>query len=242
MRTAVVDGLLFCDVSGEAPPIEEHLGSVRDQLARYRLGELRRAREITYDVAANWKAIVENYSECLHCPGVHPELNRLSHYMSGDEYEGPGAWCGGSMTLNDDVETMATDGGHLTRPPIEGIEGEALRDVLYFAIFPNALISLHPDYAMLHTLWPDGPGRTRVTCEWFFEPRTIEREDFDPSDAVGFWDTVNRQDWEVCELTQKGVGSRGYVRGRYTEAEITVHAFDLMVADAYLERSPAGVT
>jgi len=70
----------------------------------------------------------------------------------------------------------------------------------------------------------------------------MEREDFDPSDAVGFWDTVNRQDWEVCELTQKGVGSRGYVRGRYTESETDVHAFDCMVAEAYLERSPATVT
>ena len=169
---------------------------------------------------------------------MHPELNRLSHYMSGDEYDGPGLWCGGSMTLNDEVETMATDGGHLTRPPIEGIEGDALRDVLYFAIFPNCLISLHPDYAMLHTLWPDGPGRVTITCEWFFEPATIAREDFDPSDAVEFWDMVNRQDWEVCELTQKGIGSRGYSRGRYTDSELTVHNFDVMVAEAYLERSP----
>ncbi len=238
VRTEVVEGLIFCDVSGEAPPIEEHLGAVREQLARYRLGELRRAADITYEVAANWKAIVQNYSECLHCPGVHPELNRLSHYLSGDEYDGPGLWCGGSMTLNDEVETMATDGGHLTRPPIQGIEGSALRDVLYFAIFPNCLISLHPDYVMLHTLWPDGPGRVSITCEWYFEPSTMAREDFDPSDAVEFWDMVNRQDWEVCELTQKGIGSRGYQRGRYTDSELTVHNFDVMMAEAYLERSP----
>jgi Rieske 2Fe-2S family protein len=59
---------------------------------------------------------------------------------------------------------------------------------------------------------------------------------FDPSDAVGFWDTVNRQDWHVCELTQLGVGSRGFSRGRYTANEHTVHAFDVMVAEAYLAR------
>ena len=75
-----------------------------------------RAAAITYDVEANWKAIVENYSECLHCPGVHPELNRLSHYMSGDEYEGAGAWCGGSMTLNEGAETMAAE----RRPRLAG--------------------------------------------------------------------------------------------------------------------------
>ncbi|MGH2968764.1 MAG: aromatic ring-hydroxylating oxygenase subunit alpha [Solirubrobacteraceae bacterium] len=241
VRTAVLEGLVFCDVSGAAAALEEHVGSLAAELARYRTGELRRAAAITYDVAANWKAIAENYSECLHCPGVHPELNRLSHYESGEEYEGPGAWCGGSMTLNEGAHTMASGGGHETRPPIAGIDGEALRSVLYFALFPNGLVSLHPDYVMLHTLWPEGAGRTRVYCEWFFEPATIERPGFDPGDAVSFWDRVNRQDWEVCELTQKGIGSRGYRRGRFTSAEITVHAFDQMVAEAYLERAPAAV-
>jgi Rieske 2Fe-2S family protein len=235
VRTETIAGLVFCDVSGTAPALADHVGTAADQLIHYRNAELARAAAITYEVAANWKAIVENYSECLHCPGVHPELNRLSHYESGDEHYGPGMWCGGTMLLNDGADTMASGGGHLTRPPIAGIEGEALREVIYYALFPNCLLSLHPDYVMLHTLWPDGPGRTVVTCEWFFEPATMERPDFDAGDAVEFWDLVNRQDWEVCELVQKGIGSRGYVRGRFTSAEITVHHFDRMVAEAYLE-------
>jgi Rieske 2Fe-2S family protein len=193
-----------------------------------------RAAAITYDVHANWKAIVENYSECLHCPGVHPELNRLSHYLSGDEYEGAGAWCGGSMTLTEGAETMASNGGHAHRPPIAGLTAAEQRDVLYFALFPNLLVSLHPDYVMVHTLWPRGAGRTEVVCEWSFEPTTIAQPGFDPSDAVEFWDTVNRQDWRVCELVQLGIGSRGHVPGRYTETEQTVHAFDQLVAEAYL--------
>jgi glycine betaine catabolism A len=234
VRTEVLEGLLFFDVSGTAPPLEAHAGALAVQLARYRLGELRRAAAVAYDVAANWKAIVQNYSECLHCPGVHPELSRLSHYQSGVDFEGPGAWCGGSMTLSDGAVTMATGGGGGARPPIAGIEGDALREVLYFALFPNALVSLHPDYAMLHTLWPRGPGRTEVVCEWYFEPETMAREGFEAGDAVEFWDTVNRQDWHVCELTQLGIGSRGFRRGRYTANEHTVHAFDRMVADAYL--------
>jgi Rieske 2Fe-2S family protein len=222
---------VFCDVSGSAPPLAEHVGALAGHLADYGTEGLRRAARIDYDVHANWKAIVENYSECLHCPGVHPELNKLSHYLSGDDYEGPGAWCGGSMTLSDGAATMAVGGGGATRPPIAGVP---LDKVLYFALFPNLLVSLHPDYVMVHTLWPRGAGRTEVVCEWFFEPETMARADFDPGDAVEFWDTVNRQDWRVCELTQKGLGSRGYTPGRYTEAESTVHDFDRMVAEAYL--------
>jgi Rieske 2Fe-2S family protein len=232
VRTDVAGGLVFADVSGVAPPLADHVGALVEHLHAYRTGELRRDARIDYDVAANWKAIVENYSECLHCPGVHPELNRLSHYLSGDDYEGPGAWCGGSMTLtNEDADTMALNGGHGGRPPIAGVDP---RVVLYFAIFPNCLVSLHPDYVMLHTLWPRGAGRTQVVCEWFFEPETMDRPGFDGSEAVGFWDVVNRQDWEVCELSQLGIGSAGYTPGRYTAVEGTVHDFDRMVAEAYL--------
>src|SRR4029078_634237 len=105
-RSAVVGGLLLVDLGGEAPDPGEHVGDLRGFLDRCRLGSLERARGTLYDVAANWKAIAENYNECLHCPGVHPELNALSDYRSGDEVYGEGDWCGGSMTLNENTETM----------------------------------------------------------------------------------------------------------------------------------------
>jgi Rieske 2Fe-2S family protein len=229
VRLAVVEGLVLLDLSGEAPPPELHIGSLREHLARYRTGDLRRAGRLVYDVEANWKVIVENYSECLHCPGVHPELNRLSHYLTGESYTGPGAWCGGSMTLAPEAETMARDGGH-GRPAIAGVDERA---VLYFALFPNALVSLHPDYVMLHTLWPRGAGRTEIVCEWFFEPETMDAPGFDPSDAIDFWDQVNREDWHVCRLTQLGMGVPGFTPGRYTTQEGDVHDFDTMVADRY---------
>jgi Rieske 2Fe-2S family protein len=244
VRLAVVEGIVMVDLSGSAPPPDAHVGDLRRHLARYRLGELRRAERIVYDVGANWKSIAENYSECLHCPGVHPELNRLSHYLSGEDVQGSGAWCGGSMTLREGFETMGTDGAAHGRAPIAGLTEDDLRAVLYFLLFPNVLVSLHPDYVMLHTLWPRAADRTEVICEWLFEPATIAADGFDPSDAVAFWDQVNREDWHVCELTQKGMGSGAFTPGRYTTQEGDVHEFDVMVADRYLEAlaSPAEVT
>jgi glycine betaine catabolism A len=234
VRVTTVGGLVLVDLSGEAPEVEAHVGELAGHLERYRVGDLRRAGQTDYTVAANWKAIAENYSECLHCPGVHPELNALSNYMSGEVMEGAGAWCGGSMTLSEGASTMATDGGHAhVRPPIEGLSD--INSVLYFVLFPNALVSLHPDYAMLHTLWPRSADRTDIVCEWFFEPATIAAEGFDPSDAIDFWDQVNREDWHVCELTAQGVRTRGYVAGRYSAEETDVHEFDVMVAERYME-------
>ena len=139
------------------------------------------------------------------------------------------------MTLNDGAETMGRDGGRGAPSADRRPSESELTSVYYFVLFPNALISLHPDYVMLHTLWPREPGRTEVTCEWFFEPATIARSDFDPADAVDFWDQVNREDWHVCELAQKGMRSRGYTAGRYTTHEGDVHAFDSMVGERYLE-------
>ena len=228
----IVAGLVLLDVSGSAGPVEDHLGDLRAQLERYELGSLVRARRIVYDVAANWKVIAQNYSECLHCPGVHPELNRLSHFLSGEAIPGEGAWCGGSMTLAEGTATMARNGGAAAphRPTLPGADP---RRVLYFLLFPNLLVSLHPDYVMLHTLWPRDTGRTEVVCDWLFDPDTIAADGFDPSDAVAFWDQVNREDWEVCRLTQLGMGVPGFVPGRYTTQEHDVHAFDRMVAERY---------
>ena len=94
---------------------------------------------------------------------------------------------------------------------------------------------------MLHTLWPRAVDRTEVVCEWLFEPATMDAEGFDPSDAVSFWDQVNREDWHVCNLTQRGMASSAFTPGRYTLQEDDVHDFDVMVAGRYLEALPAPV-
>ncbi len=240
----VAGGLVMVDLSGAAVPVQEHLGDLLAHLEHYSTSRLHRGGIRTYDVDANWKAIAENYCECLHCPGVHPELNTLSHYMSGDGIYGEGAWCGGSMTLTQTgALTMGKEGGRAHgRPPIATLEEPDLPNILYFTVFPNALVSLHPDYVMLHTLWPRQPGHTEIVCEFFFESETMARPDFDPSDAIDFWDQVNREDWHVCELTQKGMSSPGYSPGRYSALEQDVHAFDMMVAARYAEglREPVG--
>ena len=131
---------------------------------------------------------------------MHPELNALSDYMSGEDVEGDGAWCGGSMTLREDASTMALeDGDGATRsrehaPPDRRPLRRGRRHGLYFALFPNALVSLHPDYVMLHTLWPRAAGRDRRHLRVVLRAGDDRRAtDFDPSDAIDFWDQVNRR-------------------------------------------------
>jgi Rieske 2Fe-2S family protein len=219
------EGFLFLNLAPDPEPFERVFAPLIDKFPAWRMPTLRRARRIEYDVQANWKLIVQNYSECYHCPLIHPALDRLSPSTSGRNDMSEGLFLGGYMTLNTAFDSMTTD-GHTVRPPVGDVAGADLGRVYYYSIFPNMLLSLHPDYVMAHTLWPLGVGRTRVVCEWHFDPATMAAPGFDPSDAVEFWDMTNRQDWHVCELSQLGVSSIGYTPGPYANAEGLLHAFD----------------
>jgi len=225
------DGFLFINFSNEGPGLMEFLGDMGTKFARYGMGGLRRGRRIDYTVATNWKMLAENYSECYHCALIHPELNKVSHYTSGETDLVNQATVGGWMDLRkDEYQTMSLS-GKSNRPPFKGISPEDHRRIHYYIVYPNMLLSLHPDYVMTHTIWPSGPGRSDIVCEFLFDKDEVARPDFDPSDAVDFWDLTNRQDWHVCELAFKGTQSGGYTKGRLSSLEWMVHIFDNFVAD-----------
>jgi Rieske 2Fe-2S family protein len=232
-RCGVWQGIVYLDLSGDAPALETFLGDVVPNFARFDLGALREAGHFDYDVAANWKALIENYEECYHCPGVHPQLNKITPYNMGEYLPWNGPFIGSYMEVLPEYETLSLSGEAAGRPAIPGMTDEDEKRVYYFAIWPNQLLSLHPDYLMLHWLTPMAPDRTLVRCAWFFDPAEMAKDSFDPSDAIEFWDMTNRQDWHVCELQQQGTRSRAYTAGRYSAIESSVHGFDLMVADRY---------
>jgi len=233
----VWDGHLFISLNPVPPALQTQLAGLPGKFAPWRMGDLRLGHRITYDVKANWKLIVQNYNECLHCPNVHPALNRLSHYLSGENEPLQGTYMGGRMDLRPGVDTLSMN-GTCPRAFLPGLTPEDRRRVYYYAIFPNMLLSLHPDYMLVHTLWPVAPDRTINICEWHFHPEEMAREGFDPQDAVEFWDTTNRQDWHVCELSQAGISSRGYRPGPYSNREDLLYAFDRMIRNIHSGEHP----
>jgi glycine betaine catabolism A len=224
-RIAEWEGFLFLNLAQEPEPFVHAFPMLADRFAAWGLPALQTARRIEYEIRANWKLIVENYSECYHCPLVHPALTRLSPPDSGrnDMTEGP--VLGGYMILNPESGSM-TLSGRTPRPPLPGLPAVEHRRVYYYAVFPNLLLSLHPDYVMAHFLWPGSAGETRIVCEWYFDPATMSAPGFDAEDAVEFWDRTNREDWQICERTQLGVRLRVYTPGPYTHGEGLPWAFD----------------
>jgi len=231
VRLATWSGFVFVTLAPEPPPLETHLAEMAHYFDRYGMERLRSGRRMTYHVASNWKILCENYSECYHCALVHPQLNRVSHYRSGEIDLVNGATVGGYMELREsEFNTMSTS-GRTERRPFASITADDLRRIHYYIIFPNLFLSLHPDYVMTHVLWPRGTGETDIECEFLFDPDEMSRPGFDASDAVAFWDETNRQDWSVCERAQLGTASASYDRGRLSRLEWMTHIFDNFIAD-----------
>jgi Rieske 2Fe-2S family protein len=231
-------GFLFVNGSGDAPPFAGHVGALGDLVAPYQPERLVPLASHSYDLACNWKVILENYHECYHCPLIHPELCQVSPPASGDNFELDGAWVGGTMDLKDHAATMSLD-GHSDGVPIPGLDGERLRTVAYLGLFPNLLLSLHPDYVMTHLVEPLGPDLSHVVCSWYFPPEAASQPGFDPSYAVEFWDRTNRQDWAACESVQRGMASPHFQPGPLAPAEDAVYHVVTMIARAYLGERPS---
>ncbi len=225
------DGHIFIRVADAPGPLGDQLGELPEKFRPWGMGGLRRGARVVYDVAANWKLLIQNYSECLHCPLIHPALQGLSHYLSGQNEPPRPTYLGGWMTLREGVETLTMDGKR-RRDYLPGLDAEGRGRIYYFAVLPNLLLSLHPDYMMTHTLWPRACDRTEVVCEWHFLPSEMARPGFDPGDAVEFWDLTNRQDWRACELSQLGIKSRAYSPGPYSDREDLLSGFDRIVVAA----------
>jgi Rieske 2Fe-2S family protein len=211
-------GFIFLNLSQDEPTasLADQLSEIPQRLHRYPLAELVIGKRIVYTVEANWKVVLENYNECYHCAGVHPELCRIVPAFR----EGGGAnldWEQG-IPHRDGAYTFTFD-GTTNRAPFPGLsEAERTRHHGELA-YPNLMISLSADHVAAFILVPAQAGITRIICDFLFHPAEVDKADFDPGDAVEFWDLINRQDWVICENVQRGMSSRAFQRGYYAPME-----------------------
>ena len=226
VNLALWEGFIFVSLA-DAPSLpEEWFATLTGKFTHWNLPKLRSAKRIEYDVRANWKLIFENYSECYHCPGVHPTLAKLTPYDSAENDLSEGPFLGGFMPIT--KGKSLTMSGKACALAVGDINAEEFHRVFYYSIFPNMLLSMHPDYVMVHQLWPQSPDRTLIFCDWFFHPEAAGMTDpgYNPDDAIEFWDMTNKQDWRVCELSQQGIASRAYQPGPYSPRESIPAAWD----------------
>ncbi|HEY5426816.1 MAG TPA: aromatic ring-hydroxylating dioxygenase subunit alpha [Candidatus Tumulicola sp.] len=204
------------DARRDDDTLAAQLGAVPARLARYPLEDLKVARSIRYAAGANWKVILENYNECYHCAGVHPELCAIV----------PAFKRRGGATLDWERGIPHREGawtfswsGTSDRAPFPGLDADERVRHKGELIYPNFMLSLAADHAAAFSLWPQSPEKTAIVCDFLFHPDEMAKPGFDPSDAIDFWDLVNKQDWAICESVQAGMRSRAFAHGYYAPME-----------------------
>ncbi|MCX7960869.1 MAG: aromatic ring-hydroxylating dioxygenase subunit alpha [Burkholderiales bacterium] len=211
-------GFVFVNLAGRrARPLLRSLGAAPERFARYRFDRLRIGKRIVAEVRANWKLLCENFSECYHCPPVHPELVRVVR-----AYREAGAWgLRGPETSPEyapGARTLTLDGS--TRIPPFAALTEAERETLYvpWLVPPGLFLNVHPDYVNSHMMLPAGPARVRIVYDWLFEPEHLPRG-ADLEHYTKLWEITNAQDARNCEWQQQGLAARPFRHGWYVPQE-----------------------
>ncbi len=210
-------GFVFVNLTpASAMPLTEQLGAIPERIRNYPLADLRVGHRIAYEVDANWKIICENYNECYHCGPVHPELCALVPAFraaggAGLPWEDGIAHRAGAYTFS--------HSGTSPRPPFPGLNASERVNHKGELAYPNLFLSLACDHVAAFILHPRGPSRTDIECLFLFAAEEVVRPGFDHTDTTDFWNTVNQQDWAICERVQQGIASRMHAHGYYAPME-----------------------
>jgi glycine betaine catabolism A len=220
-------GFVFVHLDPDPVPLERWLGDQHDGplgFARFNLGELRIGRVTVNEVHANWKILIENYNECLHCPTVHPELVavvpafRKGSVFEAHRHDGGVAIAGGGDSF--------TRTGRSSLPLMPGLDEHDATSLYGCTVYPNMFLDVTGTGAISTALCPREAGLTTVVTEYLFRPETIADPGFDPSDVVEFGELIGHQDYVVCERVQRGVRSRAFTHGVLAEKDSLLDGFN----------------
>jgi glycine betaine catabolism A len=232
----VWQGFLFVHLDPNPQPLEEWLGAQHDHpcaFSRFHLDQLRTGHTTVTEVEANWKIVIENYNECLHCPTVHPELVQVvPAFRKGAVFEKNRADGGVGLA---DGGTSFTANGKSRFEVMPGLDEHDATSLYGCTVYPNMFIDVTGTSAISTVLLPRGAGHTTVITEYLFRPEAIADPGFDPSEIVDFVELVAHQDYVVCERVQRGVRSRAFTHGVLAEKDSLLDEFN---ARYLAERGP----
>lgn len=198
---------VFVSCDPAPPSLAEWLGPLAERTAAMGLdfAALQPFRRIEYDVAANWKIVVENSLECYHCHVAHPELvDLLDMDLFVQEISENGVAMGGPVAQ--DVKREVSAGAGYDYPDGGVREGQYLYTwpSFYFLVYPG------PGNVSNLRFYPRGVDRTLVVREFYFSDAVAEPDRVSLSDFV---DNIQNQDTGLCESVQRGLRAGGFTEG-----------------------------
>ena len=231
-------GFVFINLSADTPtPLQASFDQPR-ALANWPLETLQVGHSLRKSLACNWKIFWENFNECLHCPGVHPELSKLvplyrqflmevqddPHWQTRLDQD-PAFKAG----LAADMETWSADGKLVAPAFAELSPEEQAAGHTYVASLPTGFIVAHADYVRMVSLLPLDATTTELQVQWLFAPEALANPGFDAAAAASFAEMVVMQDARVCEINQRGLRALPHAAGVLMPEEYEVHEFQQWV-------------
>jgi len=216
-------------------PIEDSFDRDSERVDRWPLETLVSGHVHRRQIACNWKTFWDNFDECLHCPGIHPELCRMVPLYGRAimaERDDP-QWADhadvddprykGGLRLG--AETWSMD-GQAHGSTFDGLtDGERRAGQVFVSCPPSMYLVAHLDYVRVVSLRTLGPEATELTAEWFFPSETLADPRFDLANVADFATLVMEQDAAVCEVNQKGLRALPHRQGVLMPEEYVVKRF-----------------
>ena len=220
----VWNGLVFGCVGEAAPePLDEAVARLAPALVEYEPESWRPAERRTYACRANWKVVLENYLECYHCAGSHPEFCvtadprvRTTEEFNRQAFD-PGPFWSMDAPLRRGTMSASATGEPVSAVPLGRDEPAWGRARAFGSWCAGSVVYCYADYAMVHQIDPVSPRETRVHLTWFVHEDAPER-DLDIPSLTHVWHRTTEQDVALIERAQAGLQSRRYAPGPLSTA------------------------
>lgn len=218
-------GFIFVNLADEpATSLVEQIGDEADHLRNWPLEDMRSVHRVTKPVASNWKIYWENYSECYHCPRVHPSLCKIMpvYKLGTSESSDIPGW---TRADDGDAETWSEDGKSFL-PALDGLTDAELGTIVTFASFTGMMyIAAHRDYVRSVRLMPRGPEQVDLVIDWLLPAAQADIDVAELQSIIDFPARVIAEDAEMCELNQEGLHSLRHEKGKLVEQEYEIYDF-----------------
>jgi choline monooxygenase len=223
--------LIFINIDGDAPPLDEFMKPVRRQLEGYDLSGLVFATELTWKIASNWKFIYENYIEPYHVPWCHPALEAFTpateRVLSVD----------GPCFVSRATFEVGEVGRGAGLPHLRNLSKELSGRGTYIHLFPSCCLNLYPDHLAVFLVTPLGPDCTFERIVLFMPEESLRPEWEEGREGLlKVWRGLNEEDIGIVERQQRGRASPpfdGGILSPYWDAP-TTHAFARQVVSSLL--------
>jgi phenylpropionate dioxygenase-like ring-hydroxylating dioxygenase large terminal subunit len=247
LHVQVVEGLIFICLAELAPDFSNIKKSLAPYLKPFQINDAKIACTKNYTLRANWKLVAENFRECYHCGGAHPEYcsaviganlredtNELTANKQKDwkakglatelvEVTPSTTTYAVRYPLRPGIESYSVDGKKVSIPMGEHIDHDA--GVVGLVNYPNFWMDAVSDYVWTMKLTPVNPSTTNVEFCWLVDKNAVEGKDYDITRLTQFWEITGEQDGQLCENNFKGIETNGYRPGLYAPVEDQVVNF-----------------